>query len=333
MAQEPARHRPKIYPPPEFPPRQVPMFANTPPAIFPPILGLLGLAVALRVALSLLDLGPELADLASGVALPLWAFGFCIYVFKISRRISVINDDLKVMPSRSALAAGTLGGMTAAAHLAVFSYDAGLWLMAAILILHTVLVGLTVRTLVKLPPEGRAVNPGWHMTFVGFIVAAPAAVALGQDGLARALLYATMPVALAIWGASLWQLSRRIPPAPLRPMLAIHLAPASLLSISASLTGHDLLATIFAWAAVVILLTLGAGLRWITEAGFSPLWGAFTFPLAAASTALMLQGGALGWAGLVLFASALVVVPWIAVRIFKLWPGGRLAAKTNAAEA
>jgi hypothetical protein len=26
-------------------------------------------------------------------------------------------------------------------------------------------------------------------------------------------------------------------------------------------------------------------------------------------------------------------VPWIALKIFRTWPGGRLAAKTNAAEA
>ena len=333
MAQDPARHRPKMYPPPEFPARQVPVFANTPPAIFPPIFGLLGLVMALRVGLRLLGFGAELADLASGIVLPLWAFAFCIYGVKMIRRISVINDDLKVMPSRAGLAAGTLGGMAAAGHLAVFSASAGLWLMGAMLTLHAVLVGLTVRTLVRLPPEGRAVNPGWHMTFVGFIVAAPVAAATGQVDLARALFYATLPVALAIWGASLWQLSRRIPPAPLRPMLAIHLAPASLLSITASLTGLSLLATIFAAVAVAILIALAAALRWITEAGFSPLWGAFTFPLAAAATALMLQGGVLGWVGLMLLALGLVVIPWIAVRILRLWPGGRLAARTNAAEA
>ena len=39
--------RPKRYPPPEFPPRRAKLFARTPPAIFPPILGLLGLAAAL----------------------------------------------------------------------------------------------------------------------------------------------------------------------------------------------------------------------------------------------------------------------------------------------
>ena len=40
MTQEP---RPKRYPPPEFPPRRAKLFAKTPPAVFPSILGLLGL--------------------------------------------------------------------------------------------------------------------------------------------------------------------------------------------------------------------------------------------------------------------------------------------------
>ena len=37
-------------------------------------------------------------------------------------------------------------------------------------------------------------------------------------------------------------------------------------------------------------------------------------------------------AGAMLVAATLIV-PLIALRIFKLWPGGKLAAKTNAAEA
>jgi tellurite resistance protein len=142
-----------------------------------------------------------------------------------------------------------------------------------------------------------------------------------------------LPVALAIWGVSVVQLARRVPPAPLRPMLAIHLAPASLFATTASLTGHTLLAQGFALLALAILIALLAYIRWITETGFSPLWGAFTFPMAAASTALMLQGGVLGLIGQGLLVLALGGVPWIAYRVLKLWPGGRLAAKTNAAEA
>lgn len=333
MAQDPGRYRPRHYPPPEFPLRRPVAFSRTPPAIFPPVLGLLGLVVALRPGLDRWGLPREVADLAAGMVLPLWAFAVCTYTLKLSRRISVIRDDLKVMPSRGGLAAATMGGMVAGGLLSSFAPRLATGLLVVMLTLHAVLAILTLRTLVALPPEGRAVNPGWHLTFVGFIVAAPAAVSLGLPDLARALFFATLPPALGIWGASLVQLVRRVPPAPLRPMLAIHLAPASLLATTASLLGLDLVAAVFAWMALAIALALFAALRWITSAGVSALWGAFTFPLAAASTALMLQGGALGWAGQGLLVLALVTIPWIAWRVLKLWPGGQLAARTNTAEA
>jgi tellurite resistance protein len=333
MADQPVRHRPKMYPPPEFPPRKVALFANTPPAIFPVVLGLLGLATALRIGTAQWGAGQEIADLASGLVLPLWAFAACAYIVKMSRRISVIMDDLKVLPSRAGLAAGTLGGMVAAGHLGVFAPAAATGMLLGMLVLHAVLVMLVIRVLLALPPEARQVNPGWHMIFVGFIVAGPPAALMGLEGLARGILFAMLPVALAIWAVSLVQLSRRVPPAPLRPMLAIHLAPASLLATTASLTGQALLAQVLAVLALVLLLALAISARWITEAGFSALWGAFTFPMAAAATALMLQGWPFGLVGQGLLLVALGVVPWIAYRVLKLWPGGRLAAKTNAAEA
>jgi tellurite resistance protein len=333
MVQNPARYRPKMYPKPEFPPRRIAPFGWTPPAIFPPILGLLGLATALQVGTATLGLGPDLAALLAGMVVPLWLFAISAYLFKMIRRISVIQDDLKVMPSRAGLAAATLGGMVSAGHLAGVAPRLGVGLLVIMLILHTGLVLLTLRALALLPPEAREVNPGWHMTFVGFIVAAPPAVALGLPDLARILFFATLPIAAVIWGLSFVQVSRRIPPAPLRPMLAIHLAPASLLAITASLIGQGMLATLFGWLVLALLLALLAGLPWIIESGFSPLWSAFTFPMAAASTALMLQGGALAWAGLALLGAGVVAIPWIAWRVLKLWPGGQLAAKTNAAEA
>ncbi|MFM7333790.1 MAG: tellurium resistance protein [Tabrizicola sp.] len=336
MAETPAQHRPKLYPPPQFPPRRAPLFATTPPAIFPPILGLLGLAAALRVGTQAWGLGAELADLAdlaAGLVLPLWAFAFCTYIGKMLRRTSVILDDLKVLPSRAGLAAGTLGGLVAAGHLAIFAPGAGLVLLLAMLGAHGVLALLTLRVLIGSPPEARQVNPGWHMTFVGFILAAPVLASLGWPDVARLILYATLPIALAIWGVSLVQLARRTPPAPLRPLLVIHLAPASLFATTASLADVPTLALVFSGIAVLILVTLLAMAHWITESGFSALWGAFTFPLAATSTALMLQGGALGQLGQGILVLALGIIPWIAWRVLKQWPGGRLAAKTNAAEA
>jgi tellurite resistance protein len=141
----------------------------------------------------------------------------------------------------------------------------------------------------------------------------------------------TIPIALVIWAISAVQLVRRIPPEPLRPMLAIHLAPASLFASVAALLGQGVLAQGFAALACIILFMLIISARWITAAGFSAMWGSFTFPLTACASALILTG----WtaAGVVVLAAALGIVPIIAWKIMVLWGSGQLAARTNAAEA
>jgi tellurite resistance protein len=190
-----------------------------------------------------------------------------------------------------------------------------------------------VVVLARGPAELRGVTPVWHLSFVGFIVGGVAALGLGRIDLAQGLLLATMPVAALIWGLSLAQLIGRIPPAPLRPLLAIHLAPAALFVVVAQGVGQPLLALTFAGVGAVILLALLVFARWITASGFSPLWGAFTFPLSAAASAALAMGGAWQWAGMILLAVSLGAVPLIAWQVLKLWPGNRLALKTNAAEA
>lgn len=333
MVTEPARFRPKIYPPPEFPPRRPAAFAKTPPAIFPVLLGLLGLSVALRAGLARLGLPAAPGDLVAGLVLGLWGLGLLAYLAKLARRPGVILDDMKVMPARAGLAAGSASFLTAAAVLVPFSAGAAKVVLFAGLGLHLALALLILRVLAGLPAEARRVNPGWHIIFTGFIVGAPAAALLGIEPLARGLIWATVPIAAAIWGVSLAQLLRGLPPAPLRPMLAIHLAPACLFTTSAALTGQVGLAAGFGGLAVALALGLLVAGRWITAAGFSPLWGAFTFPLTALALALLRLDGAWASLGIGVLAVALVAVPWIAWRVLKLWPGGRLADRTNAAEA
>lgn len=335
MANDPAGFRPKAFPPPEFPPRRAATFARTPPAIFPVVLGALGLVLALRRGFALLNLPPALAlvDILAGAAVALWAFALLAYGVKLARRPGVLWEDLKVLPGRAGLAAGSAGGLAVAALLVPVAPDLARAALYGALGLHGLVVLAIVLALRDLPPEGRGVNPSWHLSFVGFIIGGLAALALGLTGLAQGLFWACLPMALVIWGLSLWQLATRIPPAPLRPLLAIHIAPAALLALVGGGIGQALLAEVFAWAALAMALALIISLRWVIATGFSALWGAFTFPLAALASALMAEGEVLQGFGLVTLFTALVVVPLILWRVLRLWPGGQLAAKTGAAEA
>ncbi|MES2846343.1 MAG: tellurium resistance protein [Pseudomonadota bacterium] len=328
-----ATRRPPMFPAPEFPPRTPARFARTPPAVFPVILGLLGLGLALRTGIGALDLNLAPAEVLLGAVAVLWLFAVLAYGTKIARRPGVVIEDLRVLPGRSGLAAATMGGMAMASVLAPYAPGVAVGVLFVALALHGVTAVLLIRLLLSLPPEGREVNPTWHLSFVGFIVGAVAASGLGMPGLATGLLVLTLPVAAAIWGVSLAQLVRRIPPAPLRPLLAIHLSPAGLFCTVAALTGHILVAQIFAALGAVILLVLLGTMRWITAAGFTPLWGAFTFPLAAYATALLVLGAPWTMPGLIVLIAALGANPVLAWKVLTLWQTGSLAARTNAAEA
>ncbi len=328
----PRDRRPKRFPPPEFPMHQPPRFAKTPPAIFPPILGLLGLALALRLGLAGLGLPLAAADLVAGVAVVIWGFAAFAYLAKLLRRPSVVLADLRVVPGRAGLAAMTMGAMAAASLLLPFSTLAAQSLVVAGLAGHTVLAVLLLGLLRKgdLPMP---LNPSLHLSFVGFIVAAPAAIGLGWTLLATVLFWVMLAVALGIWGFSVGQALRALPPPPLRPMLAIHLSPVALLASVAGLLGMDSAATVLLVVGAIFAVILILAARWVCLAGISALWGAFTFPLAAFATAMLGAGGVWLAPGFGVAGVALVVNPVIAWWILKRWPGGKLAAVTNAAEA
>lgn len=309
---------------------------RTPPALFAPIMGLFGLGLGWRAAAGAFGVTPAIGDLILGATSLLFLFTLAAYLAKLLRRPTAFMEDLRVLPGRAGLSAASLCVMLFATILA--PYASGLATAVALLAfaVHVGLVMAIVLTILRGPEEGRVVTPVFHLSFVGFIIGGLAANALGYPDVARWLLWSMLLPAGLIWGFSARQLLTRVPPAPLRPLLAIHLAPASLFTLVAAGAGLDTAAYAFSALAVAILVVLLASAKWLTEAGFSALWGAFTFPMAAFASALVTlsQGqGAMGVVGGVALVVATLVVPLIAYRIFKLWPGGKLAAKTNAAAA
>lgn len=309
------------------------LWRRTPPAVFPPIMGLFGLGLAWRRAAGPFGLPPGVGEAILGATVLLFLFAFLAYLGKAARRPGAVLDDLRLLPGRAGLA-----GLVLSLHLLVLTltpYAPGraaalLWLSLA---LHAALIGAVLYVFATGPAEQRRVTPVWHLTFVGPIIAGLAAAGLGQGGLAFAIFVVASVAAAAIWAASLGQFARASVPAPLRPLLAIHLAPAALLGMTAAALGMHTLAAGFATLAAVILALLAGAALWLTRAGFSPLWGAFTFPLAATAALWLTVGGIWrGPGGLALVAATLIVPP-IAWKIVQAWAQGQLAVKTNASVA
>lgn len=315
--------------------RQPRLWQRTPPAIFPPIMGLFGLGLAWRLAAETLGAPAFIGDMVLGATVLIYGFALLAYLSKPARRFGVVIEDLRILPGRAGLTAMSLCFVLLGATLVPFAPDLARVIAAIGFVFHLTIVVLILYALIVSPPEGRVVTPVYHLVFVGFILGPLTTIPLGYTDLPTVTLFATMPVAAVIWAISLWQLWIRIPPAPLRPLLAIHLAPASLFTIVASMLGYDTLVTGFAVLGGVILCALIVSARWLTAAGFSALWGAFTFPVAAYASALLTVSdgrGIVGVAGGVVLVAASLSIPAIAAKVLQAWSNGGLAAKTNAAQ-
>lgn len=309
------------------------LWRRVPPAIFPPIMGLFGLGLAWRRAESVYALPGAISDAILGAVTLLYLFAFLAYAVKVIRRPGVVPEDLRILPGRAGVVAMIL--CLYLLSMAIYPLGAGVSrvLLGIGFVLHAGLVALLLWLLAKGPAEQRRVTPVWHLSYVGFIIGALAATLHDGHLVAFAIFLASVVSAALIWAVSLEQLVGEEVPAPLRPLLAIHLAPVALLGLVASSLGFEAVALGASGIAALLLGWLLMRGRWLTAAGFSPLWGAFTFPLAATAVLWLAVGSFWRYPGTVALVAATLVIPPIAFRVMKLWAKGTLAVKTNAATA
>jgi tellurite resistance protein len=327
-----------VLPPPLKPKARPGLFRRTPPAIFPPILGLFGLGIAWRRGQGAFGLPDAPVEGLLGAVTLLFLFALVAYGTKVVLRPRVLTEDFRTLPGRAGLAALTMSLMMLAAVLVPYAPRLAAWVLAGGVVLHALVAAAALRIFLAGPEEARQVTPVMHLTFVGLINAPLAAVPLGMTLLASAVLWYALAAAVVVWALALRPLLSGAFPAPLRPLQAIHLAAASLLGSAAHLLGVQPLGNGLALFSAALFAVLVLRARWLTEAGFSGFWSAFTFPIAAFAGLLFLTAESLGSepvrtaAGLVLIAATLIIPP-IAFKVMQLWAKGVLAERTNAATA
>lgn len=317
-----------FHPPAATPPG---LWRRTPPAIFPAIMGLFGLGLAWRRAGEVFELTDGPGEVILGGVTLLFLFAAMAYVAKLLRRPKALADDIRILPGRAGVAAAVVSIYLLSLTVLPYDPNAARQVLYVGLVLHVLLVAVLVYVLATGPAPQRRVTPVWHLSFAGFIIAALAAAGLESYGMALILFGLSALIAAFVWAVSLEQIVREDVPAPLRPLLAIHLAPMALIGLTAAALELDAVAMGSAGIAALMLVWLIARARWLTESGFSALWGAFTFPLAAAAALWLTLGDLWCWPGLAALMLATIIVPAIAWRVVRDWARGQLAIKTNAA--
>ncbi|WP_158617271.1 TDT family transporter [Falsigemmobacter faecalis] len=303
------------------------LFRRMPPAVFPPLLGLTGLGLAWRRAGDQTALPGGLAELLLGGIFLLWCFMIGAYLSKVFRRPGVLREELSLLPGRAGLAAADVSAFLMAAVVAPYLPGLALAILVLAVGCHLCLGFAVLKAYFTGPEEARVITPVWQLIFTGYIILPFTLEPLGYTQLAHLAYFYAVFSGLVLWLQAVWMLVKRIPPAPLRPLLAIHLAPASLMVLSSVILGYETMALLLAVVASGIFLALLLSARWLTAAGFSPFWGAFTFPLAAFANAQM----AMGWmiTGILALIAASAMVAFVASRVWQMWARGTLAIKTN----
>lgn len=308
-----------------------------PPAVFPPLLGFLGLGLVWRSAPGAPGPLRDLAEAALGMGAGVFGLAFLLYAVKVALRPGVLAEEIATLPGRSGLAAMAMALMLGAAALAPYAPGVAPWLLALALGMHGALALACGWRLVTGPAEARRVSPADHLVFVGGIAGVVPTIALGLDWLTALLMWTGLASSGAIYALSLRQIARHRPPPPLRPILAIHLSPVSLAGTAAVMLGHGGLALGLGLAALALAVLLLARLPWLCAAGFSPFWGSFTFPLVAFAGFMLLMGeggsNVPHGSGMAALLLASVTVPVILARVLRLWLRGNLAVASNAATA
>ncbi|WP_176715567.1 tellurium resistance protein [Thioclava sp. SK-1] len=302
-----------------------------PPAIFPVILGLMGLGFAWKQAAQNFGVPNAVPAIVLGALTVLAIAALLAYVVKFAQRPSVVLEDLAVLPGRLGMSCAVLLPYLLSLVIAPYAPVQAVLILVLAMVVQAAFNGALIFGFVTGPSEQRRVDAIWHLAFGGWIVGAATAHHLGMTWVAALLFWGALLTCVSIWVITLQQMSRDTVTAALRPILALHLAPAACLGIVSTQFHAEGMSQAFGLMTVlgVILLVLRG--RWMARAGATALWGALIFPLATTAGFWLLMAGIWALPGAGLLAVATLVALPISLRMLREWLYGRLAHNTNAA--
>lgn len=315
-----------------------PLWRQTPPAAFPVCLGFMSLALGWRNAA---DVMPEISEdignllLAASTGYFIWFLAF--YIRKLIARPAVLMEDMKTPPARAGIAAMAMAMMILAAALLPFGVSVPpIWWAGVVM--QIVASAIVLQAMWRDPPKSRHFSTFQYLTFVGPVVGPIAGVPLGYVWQSSLLVTAAL-IAYVIITIGIVLTIRRDPiPAPLRASAMIFLAPLCMFALAYGMLGNDLAFSAFYWAGSVMALGLLALVPWMLKGGYTPVWGAFTFPIGAFLNmqvmAVAKGHGMMAEVGVyAAMAIGTPVVLYLVYRTVMEWVTGELAAKSHAATA
>ncbi len=259
-------------------------------AMFPICLGLIGAGLLWRKATETLGVPAVIGEVWLALAILLSSACAAFYARKLALRPRAIFDDLGPIPARATISAASMCMMLTAAALVPYSPELAELALLIGVAHHMIHAGMVLWILLRSAPQERVINPTLYLPFVGQIVAPIAGAPLGYWTASAVLFWTAVAAWAVITLASLHQILSAPIPKPLRQGMVIFLAPTGAGVISADLLNASwspLMMVVFGLAMTGFAIWLAARLDWLIEGGWTPAWGAFTFPTVALAGAVM----------------------------------------------
>lgn len=277
--------------------------AHFPIAFFPATMGLAGLALAWLRAAAVLDVPRVLGELLSWLALAAFAAVAGAYLAKAARYPAAVRGDFR-HPIRIAFLPTpgiALVLLAAAIHEHAHGVAAVLWWGGVVL--QSVLTVTVLSTWMAHPLfTTDHITPAWFIPPVGLVAVPLAGVEFASDGINWAFLGTGTIFWLAIMPLVLGRLfvHHNPPPPKLLPTLAVLVAPPAVILLStlrllpaAAHTGFPQAAYgVTAFFAILVL----AQLPRLVRIPFAMSWWAYSFPVAALTSATLVVAGLYGGA-------------------------------------
>ncbi len=317
---------------------ETPLWRQTPPAAFPVCLGFMSLALGWTNASHVIpDISEDIGHLLLAASTGYFIWFLAFYLRKVLSRPTVVLEDMRSAPARAGIAAMAMAMMLLAAALLPFGISVPLvwWtgvilqIIASVVVLHAIWVE---------PPEKRHFSTFQYLTFVGPVVGPIAGVPLGYVWESKLLIDAALVAYVIVTAGIIFTMRRDPIPVTLRPSVMIFLAPLCLFALGYGTLGYNLAFSVFYWAGSIVALVLLFLAPWMMRGGYTPVWAAFTFPIAAflnVQVMAVAKGhGILAeigvYAGL---AIGTPVVLYLVYRTVMEWVTGDLSRKSGAATA
>jgi tellurite resistance protein len=287
-------------------------------------MGLGGLGLSWRKAADLAGAPAWPGEALMALAVLAWLLVLGLNAWRAISHPAAALEDWRHPFRAGFLAAGTIGGMVAAAALIPWAPGLARVLLLAAVAAHLALGVAILARVLRGEGHRDMLGPPLLFPLVGNIVAPLVAAPLGMPMLAWMLLGLGGTLWVAFMPLLLWRLIEgpRLP-APLRPSLAILLAPPTVGSLAvAALVGVGPGVWALYGLALFVLAMLAVTLGGMLEAGFTPAVWAFTFPLANfASVTLLLAPGWIAWPVLLAVTAVILLIAGLTLAALR---GGRL---------